>query len=190
MGYATSKDGTKIFYKDWGIGSPVVFSHGWPLNGDVWDPQMHFMASEGFRAVAHHRRGHGASSQPWDGNTMDDYADDLAAVIETLDLRDVVLVGSSFGGWLAAEIATKSIERLSSVVMIGALGVKLGARDQADVVDVFATPRKRWEELSFHDPKFAQRDYDAMNRSCGSHASPLRGQPWLNTTGLPLPQSL
>ena len=98
MGYVTTKDGTQIFYKDWGIGRPVVFSHGWPLNADAWDPQLLFMASNGFRAVAHDRRGHGRSSQPWDGNTMDDYADDLAAVIETLDLRDVVLVGHSTGG--------------------------------------------------------------------------------------------
>jgi non-heme chloroperoxidase len=122
MGYATSKDGTKIFYKDWGAGSPVVFSHGWPLNGDVWDPQLHFMASNGFRAVAHHRRGHGASSQPWDGNTMDDYADDLAAVIETLDLHDVVLVGHSTGGGEVVRYVTRhGSDRVRRLVLVGAI---------------------------------------------------------------------
>ena len=94
MPEVTTKDGTRSSTRTGASGSPVVFSHGWPLNADVWDPQLLFMASNGFRAVAHDRRGHGRSSQPWDGNTMDDYADDLAAVIETLDLRDVVLVGS------------------------------------------------------------------------------------------------
>ena len=98
MPKVTAADGTRIFYKDWGTGRPVVFSHGWPLNADVWDPQLLSMASNGFRAVAHDRRGHGRSSQPWHGNTMDDYADDLAAVIQTLDLHDVVLAGHSTGG--------------------------------------------------------------------------------------------
>jgi non-heme chloroperoxidase len=122
MGYATSQGGTSIFYKDWGIGSPVVFSHGWPLNGDVWDPQLLFMASNGFRAVAHDRRGHRRSSQPWDGNTMDDYADDLAAVIETLDLRDVVLVGHSTGGGeVVRYVARHGTARVSKVVLVGAI---------------------------------------------------------------------
>ena len=94
----TTGDGTEIFYKDWGTGQPVVFSHGWPLNADAWDDQMRFVAANGFRAIAHDRRGHGRSSQPWDGNDMDTYADDLAALIEALDLHDVVLVGHSTGG--------------------------------------------------------------------------------------------
>ena len=122
MGYVTTKDGTQIFYKDWGIGSPVVFSHGWPLNADVWDPQLLFMASNGFRAVAHDRRGHGRSSQPWDGNTMDDYADDLAAVIDTLDLRDVVLVGHSTGGGeVVRYVARHGTDRVSKLVLVGAI---------------------------------------------------------------------
>src|SRR2546421_12722120 len=91
----TTRDATEIFYKDWGMGQPVVFSHGWPLNADAWDDQLFFMASNGFRAVAHDRRGHGRSAQPWNGNNMDTYADDLAAVIDALDLHDAVLVGHS-----------------------------------------------------------------------------------------------
>ena len=94
----TVADGTQIYYKDWGSGQPVVFSHGWPLNSDAWDDQMMFVASHGYRAIAHDRRGHGRSTQPWNGNDMDTYSDDLAAVIEALDLRDVVLVGHSTGG--------------------------------------------------------------------------------------------
>src|SRR3981189_680511 len=98
MGTVTTKDGTQIFYKDWGSGQPVVFSHGWPLNADAWDDPSMFVAANGFRAIAHDRRGHGRSSQPWTGNEMDTYADDLAEVIEGLDLHDIVLVGHSTGG--------------------------------------------------------------------------------------------
>src|SRR5713226_8816922 len=94
----TTQDGTQIFYKDWGTGQPVVFSHGWPLDADAWDDQLVFVAAQGYRAIAHDRRGHGRSSQPWHGNDMDTYADDLAALIDTLDLRDAVLVGHSTGG--------------------------------------------------------------------------------------------
>jgi non-heme chloroperoxidase len=94
----TTKDGTEIYYKDWGKGPVVTFSHGWPLNSDAWDGQMFFLAQNGFRVVAHDRRGHGRSSQPFSGNDMDGYADDLAAVIEALDLKDAILVGHSTGG--------------------------------------------------------------------------------------------
>src|ERR1700754_2597037 len=96
--FITTRDGTRIHYKDWGTGQPVVLSHGWPLNGDAWDPQAQMLADNGFRVVVHDRRGHGRSSQPWDGNDLDTYADDLAELIESLDLRDVVLVGHSTGG--------------------------------------------------------------------------------------------
>jgi len=91
----TTSDGTVIYYKDWGSGQPVVFSHGWPLSADAWDDQLFHVASNGFRAIAHDRRGHGRSSQPWGGNDLDTYADDLAELIEALDLRDVILVGHS-----------------------------------------------------------------------------------------------
>jgi non-heme chloroperoxidase len=98
MTFVNRPDGAQIFYKDWGSGAPVVFSHGWPLNADSWDYQMLFLASRGYRCVAHDRRGHGRSTQSWHGNEMDTYADDLAAVIEALDLRDATLVGFSTGG--------------------------------------------------------------------------------------------
>lgn len=98
MGTITISDGTGIFYKDWGTGQPVVFSHGWPLNADAWDDQAYFVASHGYRAIAHDRRGHGRSGQAWAGNDMDTYADDLADLIEALDLNDAVLVGHSTGG--------------------------------------------------------------------------------------------
>jgi non-heme chloroperoxidase len=117
-----TKDGTQIFYKDWGSGQPIVFSHGWPLNADAWDDQSAFVGANGFRAVAHDRRGHGRSSQPWTGNDMDTYADDLAAVIETLDLRDVVLVGHSTGGGeVTRYIGRYGTSRVTKAVLLGAI---------------------------------------------------------------------
>ena len=97
MNTIITKDGTTIFYKDWGTGSTVVFSHGWPLNADAWDAQMLFLGQNGYRVIAHDRRGHGRSSQPWNGNNMDTYADDLGALLDQLDLKNVTLVGHSTG---------------------------------------------------------------------------------------------
>ena len=122
MSFVTTSDGAQIFYKDWGVGQPVVFSHGWPLNADSWEAQMLFLASNGFRCIAHDRRGHGRSSQPWDGNEMDTYADDLATLIETLDLRDVVLIGfSTGGGEVARYVGRHGTERVAGVVLVSAV---------------------------------------------------------------------
>ncbi len=122
MGMVTTTDGTGIFYKDWGTGQPVVFSHGWPLNADAWDTQMVAMASNGFRAIAHDRRGHGRSDQPSDGNDMDTYADDLARVIELLDLRDVILVGHSTGGGeVTRYMGRHGTDRVAKAVLLGAI---------------------------------------------------------------------
>lgn len=118
----TMADGTSIFVKDWGSGQPVVFSHGWPLTADAWDDQMMFMAENGFRAIAHDRRGHGRSSQPWHGNNMDQYADDLAAVIEALDLKDIILVGHSTGGGeITRYIGRHGTKRVAKLVLMGAV---------------------------------------------------------------------
>jgi non-heme chloroperoxidase len=118
----TSKDGTQIYYKDWGRGPVVTFSHGWPLNADAWDGQMHFLAQQGFRVVAHDRRGHGRSEQASSGNDMNGYADDLAAVLETLDLRDATLVGHSTGGGEVVRfVARHGTKRVAKVVLIAAV---------------------------------------------------------------------
>jgi non-heme chloroperoxidase len=122
MGTFTTDDGTQIFFKDWGEGQPVVFSHGWPLNADAWDGQLHHMASNGFRAIAHDRRGHGRSSQPWTGNDMDTYADDLAQLIDALDLHDVVLVGHSTGGGeVTRYMGRHGTTRVAKAILLGAI---------------------------------------------------------------------
>ncbi len=122
MSFVTASDGTQIYYKDWGSGPPVVFSHGWPLNADSWEGQMLFLASSGVRCIAHDRRGHGRSSQPWDGNEMSTYADDLATLIEALDLRGVVLVGfSTGGGEVARYIGRHGTEHVAGAVLVSAV---------------------------------------------------------------------
>jgi non-heme chloroperoxidase len=122
MGTISTKDGTEIFYKDWGAGQPVVFSHGWPLNADAWDDQLVLVASNGFRAIAHDRRAHGRSSQPWTGHELDTYADDLAELFEALDLRDVILVGHSTGGGeVTRYMGRHGTARVARAVLLGAI---------------------------------------------------------------------
>jgi non-heme chloroperoxidase len=118
----TVQDGTQIYFKDWGTGKPIVFCHGWPLNADMWDGQMQFFASKGYRCIAHDRRGHGRSTQPWLGNDMDTYADDLATLIEALDLREVTLMAHSTGGGeLARYVGRHGLGRVAKVVLVSAI---------------------------------------------------------------------
>src|SRR6267378_908751 len=122
MGIVTTRDGTQIYYKDWGAGQPVVFSHGWPLSSDSWEAQMLFLASHGYRCIAHDRRGHGRSSHTSDGNEMDTYADDLAAVIEKLDLHEMVLIGfSTGGGEVARYIGRHGTGRVAKAALVSAV---------------------------------------------------------------------
>ena len=122
MNLITTKDGTQIYYKDWGSGQPVVFSHGWPLSSDSWESQMFFLASKGYRCIAHDRRGHGRSSQPWDGNEMDTYADDLATLMEKLDLKNAMLVGfSAGGGEVARYVGRHGTKRVAKAVLVSSV---------------------------------------------------------------------
>ncbi|MBS0625150.1 MAG: alpha/beta hydrolase [Verrucomicrobia bacterium] len=126
MGYVTvgkeNKRDIRIYYKDWGQGQPIVFSHGWPLTADAWDDQMYFLASKGYRCIAHDRRGHGRSDQPWDGNEMDTYADDLAKLVKELGLKDAIHVGHSTGGGeVVRYIGRHGTKRVAKIVLIGAV---------------------------------------------------------------------
>jgi non-heme chloroperoxidase len=134
-------DGTQIYYKDWGTGQPVVFGHGWPLSADSWESQAFHLASHGFRVIAHDRRGHGRSSQPWDGNDMDHYADDLSQLIEHLDLSDAILVGFSTGGGEVARYVgrhgTGRVAKLALIAAVTPLMVKTRTNPDGLPVEVF-----------------------------------------------------
>ena len=160
MSTIATADGTEIYYKDWGSGPPVVFSHGWPLSAEAFEDQMFFLAEHGYRVIAHDRRGHGRSSQPWHGNDLDTYADDLAALVAALDLRDAVHVGHSTGGGeVARYIARHGSGRVAKVVLIGAippLMVKTAANPEGVPIAVFDDLRAKvladrsqlWKDLS------------------------------------------
>jgi len=141
MSTITTRDGTEIYYKDWGTGKPVVFSHGWPLSADAWESQMVYLASNGYRCIAHDRRGHGRSSQPWNGNDMDTYADDLSELIESLDLNSATLVGHSTGGGeVARYIGRRGTRRVAKAVLLGAvtpLRLKTTANPGGTPIEVF-----------------------------------------------------
>ncbi len=141
MSAIKTKDGTRIYYKDWGTGQPIVFSHGWPLSSDAFEDQMFFLASKGYRCIAHDRRGHGRSSQPWTGNGMDTYADDLAALAEALNLKDAIHVGHSTGGGeVARYIGRHGTRRVAKAVLIGAvppLMVKTKANPGGTPIEAF-----------------------------------------------------
>jgi len=146
MSTITSKDGTQIYYKDWGSGPVVTFSHGWPLNADAWDGQMHFLAHQGFRVIAHDRRGHGRSEQASSNNDMNGYADDLAALIETLDLKNIAMVGHSTGGGeVVRYMGRHGTKRVAKAVLIGAVPpvmVKSAANPEGLPLEAFDGLRK------------------------------------------------
>src|SRR4051812_40749314 len=145
MSMVTTKDGTTIYYKDWGSGQPIVFSHGWPLSSDDWDAQMQFFGEHGFRCIAHDRRGHGRSSQTWDGNDMDTYADDLMTLVESLDLKNAIHVGHSTGGgevarYIGRHGAGRATGRIAKAVLLDAvppLMLKTAANPGGLPIEVF-----------------------------------------------------
>ena len=183
MNTITSKDGTQIYYKDWGKGPVVTFSHGWPLNADAWDGQMLFLAERGFRVVAHDRRGHGRSEQASSGNDMDTYADDLAAVIEKLDLRNVTLVGHSTGGGeVARYIGRHGTKRVSKAVLIAAvppLMLKTPANPEGLPMEVFDDIRKGIAKDRSHFYKELAHQFYGNNRPGAKVPQGVLDQFWL-----------
>jgi non-heme chloroperoxidase len=184
MSTITTKDGTRIFYKEFGSGQPVVFSHGWPLTSDAWDRQIFFLASHGYRCIAHDRRGHGRSDQTWHGNEMDTYADDLADLFEALDLNDAIMIGHSTGGGEVARfIGRHGTSRVAKAVLVGAVPpimVKTAANPEGLSIEFFDEFRKGYlanRAQFFHD--IASGPFFGFNRP-GSKVSQGLIHFWLN----------
>lgn len=183
MGMITTKDGTKIFYKDWGSGQPILFSHGWPLTADAWDKQMLFFGQQGYRVVAHDRRSHGRSDQTWDGNHMDQYADDLAELIELLDLRDVIMIGHSTGGGEVTHyIGRHGTSRVAKVVLVGAvppLMLKTEANPEGTPIEVFDGIRQNTANDRSQFFKDLSMPFYGFNRDGAKVNEGLRESFWL-----------
>jgi non-heme chloroperoxidase len=179
----TTKDGTHIFYKDWGKGQPVLFSHGWPLSADAWDGQMQFLGSQGYRVIAHDRRSHGRSDQTWDGNDMDTYADDLATLIEKLDLKDIALVGHSTGGGEVAHyIGRHGTSRVAKAVLVSAvppLMLKTEANPGGLPVAVFDGLRKSTFDNRTQFFKDLAIPFFGFNRAGATLSEGIRDSFWL-----------
>jgi non-heme chloroperoxidase len=179
----TTKDATQIYYKDWGKGQPVVFSHGWPLSADAWEDQMVFLADRGYRCIAHDRRGHGRSSQPWDGNNMDTYADDLAELVKALDLKNAIHVGHSTGGGeVARYIGRYGTKRVAKAVLISAvppLMLKTASNPAGTPIEVFDKIRQSiLSDRSQYWKDFSAPFYGA-NRPGANVSQGLRDSFWL-----------
>ncbi len=178
MATITTKDGTQIYYKDWGKGQPIVFSHGWPLTADDWDGQMLFFGQKGFRVIAHDRRGHGRSGQTWDGNEMDTYADDLAGLFEHLDLKDAIMVGHSTGGGeVARYLGRHGSKRVSKAALISAvppLMLKTENNPEGAPISVFDDLRA---QLAANRPQFYRGHYPAVLRLQPSRRQDLGRHP-------------